>query len=63
MTPYLKSLHLNIDGLREGRDKVLYKIKIQSHVCLEVWEWEHKNWLAEKEMEVISMNKDETDPG
>ena len=48
--------------MREGRDKVLYKIKIQSHVCLEVWDWEHKNWLDERELEVLRLNKNEKTP-
>ena len=27
-----------------------------------MWEWEHENWLEERELEVMKMNKDETDP-
>ena len=37
MTPYLKGLHLTIDGWREGHDKDFYKIKSQPRVCLKVW--------------------------
>ena len=48
MTPYLKGLHLNIDGWREGRDKDFYKIKSQPRVHLKVWEWEHENRLEER---------------
>ena len=36
MTPYLKGLHLTIDGWREGRDKDFYKTKIQLWVRLKV---------------------------
>ena len=25
-----------------------------------VWEWEHKNWLEERDLEVLRNNKDET---
>ena len=45
MTPYLKGLHLTIDGCREGWDKDFYKINSQPQVRLKVWEWEHENWL------------------
>ena len=62
MTPYLKGLHLTIDGWIEGRDKDFYKIQIQPWVCLKVWEWELENWLEERELEVLRMNKDETEP-
>ena len=50
MKPYLKGVHLTIDGYIEGRDKYFYKIKIQLRVSLKVWEWEHENWLEEREM-------------
>ena len=50
MMTYLKGLHLTIDGLRKGREKYLYKIKIQPRVRLKVWEWENKNWLEEREL-------------
>ena len=60
MTPSIKGLHLTIYGWRERRDKDLYKIKIQPRVCLKVWEWEHENWIDERELEVLSLNKDET---
>ena len=63
MTPYLKDLHLTIDGWRDGRDKDFYKIIIQPRVRLKVWDWEHENWLEERELEVLRMNKDETVPG
>ena len=62
MTPYLKGLHLTIYLWREGCDKYFYKIKIQPRVCIKVWEWEHKNWLEERELEVLRMNKDEIAP-
>ena len=63
MSPYLKGLHLTIDGRREGHYKDFYKIKSQPRVRLKVWEWEHGNWLKERELEVLKMNKDETAPG
>ena len=50
MTPYLKGLHLTIDGWRWGRDKDFYKIKSQPPVRLKVWEWDNENWLEEKEL-------------
>ena len=62
MKPYLKVLHLTIYVWIEGRDKYFYKIKIQPRVCIKVWEWEHKNWLEERELEVLRMNKDEIAP-
>ena len=62
MTPYLKGPHLNIDGWRDGSDKDFYKIKIQPRVRLKVWEWEHKNWLDERELEVLNTKKDEKAP-
>ena len=45
MMPYLKGVHLTIDGRREGRYKESYKTKSQPRVRLKVWEWEHENWL------------------
>ena len=39
MTPYLKSLHLTIDGWNEGRATDLYKNNSQPRVRLKVWEW------------------------
>ena len=27
-----------------------------------MWEWEHENWLEERELEVLRINKDETSP-
>ena len=48
MMPYLKGLHMKIDGWREGRDKYLYKTKSQLRVRLKVWKWEHDNWLEGK---------------
>ena len=62
MTPYLKSLHMTIDGWREGRDKDFYKIKNQPRVRLKVWDWEHEHWLEDRELEVLRLNKDETAP-
>ena len=62
MTPYLKGLHLNIDGWIEGRDKDFYKIKSQPRVHLKVWEWDHENWLQERELEVLRMKKYKTAP-
>ena len=62
MKPYLKGLHMTIDGWIEGRDKELYRIKSQPRVRLKVWEWEHENCLEEREMEVLRLNKDETAP-
>ena len=50
MTPYLKGLNLTIDRWKEGRDKEFYKIKSQPRVRLKVWEWEHENWLEEREL-------------
>ena len=57
MIPYLKVLHLKIDGWGEGSNKDLYKIKSQPWVYLKVWEWEHDNWLEEKELETLSIAK------
>ena len=57
MMPYLKCLYLTIDGWIEVRDNDFYKIKSQPRVCLKVWEWEHENWLEERELEVLMMNK------
>ena len=48
MMPYLKGLHMKIDGWREGRDKYLYKTKSQLRVRLNVWKWEHDNCLDGK---------------
>ena len=62
MTSYLKGLHLTIYGWIEGRYKDFYKIKSQPWVRLKVWEWERGNWLEERELEVLRMNKDETAP-
>ena len=62
MTPYLKGLHLHIYVWREERDKDLYKTKSQPRVFLKLWEWEHENWLVERELEVLRMNMDETAP-
>ena len=62
MTPYLKGLHPTICGWREGRGKDIYKIKSQPRDHLKVWEQEHENWLEEKELEVLRLNKDETSP-
>ena len=45
---------------REGNDKYFYKTKIQPRVCLKVLEWEHENYLEERELEALSMDKDET---
>ena len=47
MIPYLKGLHLKINGCRERHEKYLYKTKIQPRVCMKVWDWEHENWLEE----------------
>ena len=55
MMPYLKGLHLKNYGWREGRNKDLYKTKSQPHVRLKDWEWEHENWLEEKELEALSL--------
>ena len=27
-----------------------------------MWEWEHENWLEDRELEVLTTNKDETEP-
>ena len=27
-----------------------------------MWEWEHENWLEDRELEVLGLNKDETAP-
>ena len=27
-----------------------------------MWEWENENWLEERKLEVLRMNKDETAP-
>ena len=62
MTPYLKDLHLTIYGWRDGSDKYFYKIKSQTRVHLKVWERENENWLEERELEVLRMNKYETAP-
>ena len=62
MTPYLKGLPLTTDGWREGHDKDSYKIRSQPWFSFKVWEWEHKNWLEERELEVLRINKDETAP-
>ena len=62
MTPYLKGLYLTIDVWREERDKDYYKIKSQLLVHIKVWESEHKNWIEERDMEVLRMKKDETAP-
>ena len=53
---------MTIDVWREGCEKELYKTKSQPQVHLKVWEWEHDNWLDEKELEVSSLDKDETAP-
>ena len=37
MAPYLKVMHLTIDGQREVCDKYFYKIKSQPRVCFKVW--------------------------
>ena len=50
---------MKVDGWREGSNKYLYKTKIQPRVCLKVWEWEHDNWSEEKELEELSIVKDE----
>ena len=63
MTPYLKGLYLIIDGWRSGCDKDFYKIKSQPRVRLNICEWEHENWLEERGLEVLRLNKDETAPG
>ena len=60
LTSYLKGLHLTIDGWRERCDKDFYKIKSQPRFCLKMWEWGHENWLEERELEVLSLNKNET---
>ena len=38
------------------------KSRVNLGVCLKIWEWEHENWIEERELEVLSMNKDETTP-
>ena len=58
MTPYLKGLHLTFDGWREGRDKKFYKTKIQLRVRMKVWEWENDNWIEERELELLRLDKD-----
>ena len=60
MTPYINGMHLTIDVCREVCDKDFYKIKSQPRVCLKVWE--HGNWLEERKLEVLRLNKDETIP-
>ena len=60
MTPYIKGLNMTIDGWREGRYKDFYKIKSLPRIFLKVWDWEHINWLEERELEVMMLNKDET---
>ena len=36
------------------------KLRVNLRVRLNMWEWEHENWIEERELEVLSMNKDET---
>ena len=62
MMPYLKGLHLIIDGWREGRDKDFLKTNSRLRVHLQVWEWENDNWLEERELEILRLYKDETAP-
>ena len=62
MTPYLKGLHPTIDGWRERCKKYFYKTKSQPRIHLKVWEWENDNWMEERELETLSMDKDETVP-
>ena len=58
---YLKGLHLTIDRWREGRNKDLYKTKSKPRFHLKVWEWDHENYLEDMELEMLSLDKDETD--
>ena len=44
------------------RDVTNTSEKIKPRVRLEVWDWEHDNWIEEKELEALSLDKDETAP-
>ena len=53
MTPYLKGLHLTIDGWRPGRDDELWpeyseKPKDQ-HRQVRMWKWNSESWIEEGE--------------
>ena len=55
MTPYLKGLHLTIDGWRAGRDKELWpeysnKSKDQQRE-VRVWKWNLESWMEEGEID------------
>ena len=56
MTPYLKGLHLTIDGWRPGRDDELWpeysKKPKDSHRQVWVWEWNSENWIEEGETDL-----------
>ena len=44
MVPYMKGLHLTIDGWREGRDRQGWKVKKPAGSSV-VWEWESEKWI------------------
>ena len=53
MTPYLKGLHITIDGWRPGRDNELWpeysqKPKDQQRE-VQVWKWNSESWMEEGE--------------
>ena len=53
MTPYLKGLHLTIDGWRPGRDADGYKAKDRR---FQVWRWEQEEWidLSPQDLEMVA---------
>ena len=44
MVPYMKCLHLTIDGWREGRGKDGWKVK-KPRGRFTIWEWEGEKWI------------------
>ena len=61
--PYLKGLHLTIDGWRKGRDNEGYRVKkpTPSPGRRLVWEWDFDCWIDEPEMD-YSTQKDPLPP-
>lgn len=55
MVPYMKCLHLTIDGWREGRDHEGWKVKLPKGMFT-IWEWEDEKWIDVSETELKALS-------
>ena len=46
-----------MDGERDAK-YTSTKINIQLRVRMKVWEWENDNWIEERELELLRLDKD-----